>query len=74
MGNNQPSARKKTYYISLAILAGMFFIFGFVSWVNSILIPYFRISCELTHFESYFLYSILCHGHSFGHSIEESWI
>ena len=25
MGNNQPSARKKTYYISLAILAGMFF-------------------------------------------------
>lgn len=24
MGNNQPSARKKTYYISLAILAGMF--------------------------------------------------
>ena len=49
MGNNQPSARKKTYYISLAILAGMFFIFGFVSWVNSILIPYFRISCELTH-------------------------
>ena len=23
MGNNQPSARKKTYYISLAILAGM---------------------------------------------------
>ena len=70
MGNNQPSARKKTYYISLAILAGMFFIFGFVSWVNSILIPYFRISCELTHF----LYSILCHGHSFGHSIEEGWI
>mgnify|MGYP000248508383 FL=1 len=33
----------------------MFFIFGFVSWVNSILIPYFRIACELTHFESYFV-------------------
>ena len=30
-------------------------IFGFVSWVNAILIPYFRISCELTHFESYFV-------------------
>ena len=46
---------RRTYYISLAILAGMFFIFGFVSWVNSILIPYFRICCELTHFESYFV-------------------
>lgn len=48
-------AGRKTYRISLAILAGMFFMFGFVSWVNSILIPYFRISCELTHFESYFV-------------------
>ena len=54
MENNNTS-NKRTYYISIAILAGMFFIFGFVSWVNSILIPYFRISCELTHFESYFV-------------------
>ncbi|NDE62285.1 MAG: MFS transporter, partial [Cyclobacteriaceae bacterium] len=28
-------------------------IFGFVTWVNSILIPYFKIACELNHFESY---------------------
>ncbi len=55
MENNQIAARRKTYYISLAILSAMFFIFGFVSWVNSILIPYFRISCELSHFESYFV-------------------
>ena len=55
MGNNNLISSKKTYYISIAILAGMFFIFGFVSWVNAILIPYFRISCELTHFESYFV-------------------
>lgn len=54
MPTNSPPARR-TYLISLAILAGMFFIFGFVSWVNSILIPYFRIACELTHFESYFV-------------------
>lgn len=46
---------KKTNLGAMIILAVMFFIFGFVSWVNSILIPYFRISCELTHFESYFV-------------------
>lgn len=46
---------KKTDYKSLIILAAMFFIFGFVSWVNSILIPYFKIACELTHFQSYFV-------------------
>lgn len=49
------SCKQKQYFISLTILAGMFFIFGFVSWVNSILVPYFRIACELTHFESYFV-------------------
>lgn len=51
----QTLVNKSKYFISLTILAGMFFIFGFVSWVNSILIPYFRIACELTHFESYFV-------------------
>jgi len=49
------SANKRTYYISIAIFAGMFFIFGFTSWINSILIPYFKIACELTNFESYFV-------------------
>lgn len=48
-------ASHKTSVSAMIILAAMFFIFGFVSWVNSILIPYFRISCELTHFESYFV-------------------
>jgi glucose/galactose transporter len=31
----------------------LFFIFGFVSWANSILIPYFKIACELTNFKAY---------------------
>jgi glucose/galactose transporter len=31
----------------------LFFVFGFVSWVNAILIPYFKIACELTHFKAY---------------------
>ena len=47
--------KTKTNIGAMVILAMMFFIFGFVSWVNSILIPYFRICCELTHFESYFV-------------------
>lgn len=39
--------------ISIGIVAVLFFIFGFVSWVNAILIPYFKIACELTNFQSY---------------------
>lgn len=46
---------KRTQIIAIAIIASMFFIFGFVSWVNAILIPYFKLACELTHFQSYFV-------------------
>ncbi len=35
------------------IIAFLFFMFGFVSWINAILIPYFRIGFELTHLEAY---------------------
>lgn len=41
--------------VSLLIIACMFFIFGFVSWINAILIPYFKIACQLTNFQSYFV-------------------
>lgn len=44
---------KKDTMISLIIIGMLFFIFGFVSWVNAILIPYFKVACELNHFQSY---------------------
>lgn len=47
------SLSKNETRISIAIVAVMFFIFGFVSWINAILIPYFKIGCELTNFQAY---------------------
>jgi glucose/galactose transporter len=47
------SLTKKDTIISIFIIGLLFFIFGFVSWVNAILIPYFKIACELTHFQAY---------------------
>ncbi|SEJ30596.1 glucose/galactose transporter [Dyadobacter sp. SG02] len=44
---------KRETMISIFLIGLMFFIFGFVSWVNSILIPYFKIACELTSFQAY---------------------
>ena len=44
---------KRDTTISIFIIGVLFFIFGFVSWVNAILIPYFKIACELTNFQSY---------------------
>ncbi|HEY5370154.1 MAG TPA: hypothetical protein VIJ75_14320 [Hanamia sp.] len=47
------SLTKRETFVSILIIGLLFFIFGFVSWVNAILIPYFKIACELTNFESY---------------------
>lgn len=38
---------------NLTIVGMLFFVFGFVTWVNAILIPYFKIGCELNNFQSY---------------------
>ncbi|WP_432714931.1 sugar MFS transporter [Pedobacter sp.] len=47
------SLSKRDSFISIIIIAVLFFIFGFVTWINAILIPYFKIACELNNFESY---------------------
>jgi MFS transporter, FHS family, L-fucose permease len=40
-------------FLATIQIAGLFFIFGFVTWINALLIPYFKIACELTNFQSY---------------------
>lgn len=47
MSENNHTTEKQNVIIGIAIIGVVFFIIGFVSWVNSILIPYFRIACEL---------------------------
>ena len=37
----------------LFIIGILFFVFGFVTWLGSVLIPYLKIACELNNFQSY---------------------
>lgn len=46
---------KKQYILSISIIGLLFFIFGFVTWLNGILIPYLKIACELTNFQALFV-------------------
>lgn len=41
-----PSANR-TYAGSIAIIGVLFFIFGFVTWLNGTLIPFLRLACDL---------------------------
>jgi glucose/galactose transporter len=46
---------KGNYVLSITIIGIFFFIFGFVTWLNSVLIPFLKIACEKNNFESYFV-------------------
>lgn len=45
-GNNLQRFFEK--YSPMMIIGALFFVFGFITWVNSVLIPYFQIICELS--------------------------
>ena len=44
---------QRSYVFPLVIIGSLFFIFGFVTWANSQLIPYLKIACELTDTQSF---------------------
>src|SRR3546814_16339334 len=52
-GVDADSLSKRDTRISILIIGSLFFLFGFLSWINAILIPYFKIACELSNFDSY---------------------
>jgi MFS transporter, FHS family, L-fucose permease len=48
------TSQQKSYALPMIIIGALFFIFGFVTWVNGTLIPYLKIACQLeTDLESY---------------------
>lgn len=44
---NQSLTGKPNYTSQIVIIGILFFIFGFVTWLNSTLIPYLQIACQL---------------------------
>jgi MFS transporter, FHS family, L-fucose permease len=45
-------APHKSYIFPLIIISILFFVFGFITWLNGILIPYFKICLELTNLQA----------------------
>ena len=45
-------AQKRNSIVPIIILGILFFIFGFVTWLNGTLIPYLKIACELSSAEA----------------------
>ena len=50
------SKLKLNYKISfspIVIIGILFFVFGFITWLSAVLVPYLKIACELSNFQSY---------------------
>ena len=47
--------QNKKYAFSLFVIGSLFFVFGFVTWLNSILMPFLQTTCELTTFQASFV-------------------
>ena len=46
---------KKSTLLAMVIIGVLFFIFGFVTWLNGSLIPYLKVICNLNEFEALFV-------------------
>lgn len=59
MSNTQEtsSQHKNNTLVPILIIAGLFFIFGFVTWINGALIPFMKTINELTDAQSYLVAS-----------------
>jgi len=57
----------------MIILGILFFVFGFITWVNGILIPYFQICLELSNTEA-FMVASASYAAYFFMAIPSAWV
>jgi len=49
------TAQRRSSVLPMAIIGILFFIFGFVTWLNGSLIPFLKVICELNEFQALFV-------------------
>ena len=49
------TSQTRSYTVPMIIIGALFFIFGFVTWLNSVLIPFLKQACQLSDFQAYFV-------------------
>ena len=67
------ASNRKNYILSITIIGLFFFIFGFVTWLNGILIPYLKIACRLSDFQALFVAFAFYISYTFM-ALPSSWI
>lgn len=55
MQNSSTATSQNNYLYQITIIGVLFAVFGFVTWLNSILIPFLKKSCELSDQQAYYV-------------------
>jgi MFS transporter, FHS family, L-fucose permease len=63
----------KNNFIPIFLIGVLFFIFGFVTWLNSSLIPFLKTACELNNFQAY-LVTLAFYISYFVMALPSSWV
>ena len=66
-------SKNKQYLTSMIIIGVLFFLFGFITWLNGILIPYLKIACEINNLQSLMVASSFYIAY-FVMAIPSSWV
>jgi MFS transporter, FHS family, L-fucose permease len=64
---------ERKYWYPLTIIGILFFVFGFLTWVNGILIPYLQICLELTNLQA-LLVVMAAYGSYFFMALPSAWV
>ncbi len=67
------NSKKRNYLYQITIIGVLFAVFGFVTWVNGILIPFLKKSCELTDQQAFYVATAFFAAYFFL-AIPSSWI
>lgn len=65
---------KKQYIYSISIIGILFFIFGFVTWLNATLIPYLKVVCQIENETQVYLVTFAFYISYFFTAIPSSWV
>jgi len=66
-------SKNRQYLTSMIIIGVLFFLFGFITWLNGILIPYLKIACEINNLQSLMVASSFYIAY-FVMAIPSSWV
>ncbi|MDY6394128.1 MAG: glucose/galactose MFS transporter, partial [Bacteroidales bacterium] len=45
--------KKNNYFFNLTIIGILYFVFGFITWLNNQLIPFLKTACQLSDTQAY---------------------